>query len=186
MRVHSIATIATLSCCAVLSACASGTSGVGRSAEPPSIGWVHGPCIALADDAVVPGTSVTLVTLDPPQRTSAARVVRRAGAADGCPALLEDRGQANLADGLSFYRVEPADGDALAIGVLADAAIHPASSTLPDVDGDGRSDTFGHCATSEGIRFFVDANQDGRRLWSGYYHLGYDVQPDCPGTPPAG
>lgn len=182
MHARSITNIAAALCLASLSACVSGptSNGTGRPDDPPAIGWLHGSCIALTDAAVVPGASVTVVTLDEPRRVVAARIVRLAEAADGCPPLLEDRREGNLAGGLSFYRVDPADGSALAIGVLAPVGVAAAPGAMPDIDGDGREDTFGHCATSEGIRFFVRAGPDGRLLWDGYYHLGYDVQSDCP------
>jgi len=182
MRAHSITRIPTALCCVLLSACVSGAASddIGSRDDPPAVGWLHGSCIALANDAVEPGTGVTVVTLDDPQRVVAARIVRRAEAADGCPALLEDRGGMNLANGLSFHLVAPADESGLAIGVLAPVGVTSTPAEVLDVDGDGRRDTFGHCATSEGIRFFVRAAGGGRRLWSGYYHLGYDVQPDCP------
>lgn len=167
--------------CALISACASGAIPVdaGGPVDAAAIGWLHGPCIALADDALVSGSGVAVVVLDEPQRVVAARIGRRAEAADGCPALLDDRREVNLAGGLSFYLVEPAAEGALAIGVPAPSGITSTRDVL-DIDGDGRDDTFGHCATSEGIRFFVRAARDGRPLWNGYYPLGYDVQPDCP------
>lgn len=147
----------------------------------PSIGWVHGPCIALADANVAPGTGVVMVTLDEPQQAVRARIGRRAGPGDACPPLEEDRREVNVASGLSFHLIEPGAADALAIGVLVPERTQAASAT-PDIDRDGVPDVFDHCATSEGIRFLVrsGASATGETLWDGYYYLGYDVEPDCP------
>lgn len=165
--------------CLLLSACAS----VAKQGDggPPPIGWVHGPCIALAEADVAPGTMVMVVMLDGPQRAVQATVGRRAGPGDACPALDDDRREVNIAGGLSFYLIEPEASDGLAIGVLMP---EPAPDDALDVDHDGRRDVFEHCATSEGVRFRVrsGASGVGETLWSGYYHLGYDVEADCPGT----
>ncbi len=37
--------------------------------------------------------------------------------------------------------------------------------------------TFKECATSESLH--LTAWVKGRRVWHGYYYLGYDVAPDC-------
>lgn len=106
--------------------------------------------------------------------SSAARIQGRADGPDGCPALLEDRRDANRAHRLSFYRVEPA---------LLSGSLPPADAdAVLDTNGDGRRDTFSQCTTAEGVQFSVWADDvgQGEPLWSGYYYLGYDVQPDCP------
>ncbi|WP_152597816.1 hypothetical protein [Novilysobacter arseniciresistens] len=184
MRNRFIRNIAATSCCALLAGCVSGVAADGFGSQPadePTIGWLHGPCIALADDNVAPGSAVTVVTLDDPQRVAMARIEGRAEAAEDCPALIEDRREANLASGVSFYRVAPLDEAALAIGVLQSPGAAAGSEAALDINRDGRRDTYGHCATAEGIRFFVrgDPDGNGRPLWTGYYYLGYDLQPDC-------
>ena len=90
------------------------------------MGWLHGPCIALTDAGVASGTSVMIVTLGDPQQLAAARIKRRAAPGDHCPALNEDRRSTNLASGLAFYLVEPADAVALAIGMVG-----PPSAGVP-------------------------------------------------------
>jgi hypothetical protein len=186
MRSRHSLNIAMAISCALLPACVSGRI-VGNSsdlrASATRIGWLHGPCIALDHGGVAPGTEVTVVALGGPQRVLSAHIGGHASS-DACPALQEDRREANLAGGLSFYRIEPLDEAMLAIGVVGALPVD-ASGAAPDLDGDGRSDTFGHCATAEGVRFFVRAGPEsrGKPLWSGYYYLGYDLQPDCPDEP---
>lgn len=174
---------AALLSCMVLSACVS----TPRPADggPPdassSIGWLHGRCIALTEASVEAGTGVVVVTLDDAQQVVQARISRRAVPDDGCPAFIHDRRAVSVGSGLSFYLVEPMDADVLAIGVLAQEPLQAPDAVL-DTDDDGRRDSFGHCATGEGVRFFVktDASDTGEPLWNGYYYLGYDVEADCP------
>lgn len=167
--------------CLLLSACASVVKQ--DAGGPPPIGWVHGPCIALAEADAAPGTGAVVVMLDGPQQVVHAKVGRRAGPGDACPALDDDRREVNVADGLSFYLIEPDASDGLAIGVLVPAPVMAPDDAL-DIDRDGRRDVFEHCATSEGVRFRVRSGAPGagETLWSGYYYLGYDVEADCPDT----
>lgn len=180
---RSILRIVAVLVCSVLVACASTTAGPAADASGPSssIGWLHEGCIALADAKVRAGTGVVLVSLEEPQRLTLAHIQGPADDPHVCPALLEDRRVANLAEGLSYYRVMPAT-EGLAIGVLSDEAGLADIESVLDIDGDGRRDAFGHCATTEGVRFTVWAGQSGQGepLWNGYYYLGYDVQADCP------
>lgn len=168
--------------CLLLAACASVTEQDGGG--PPPIGWVHGACIALAQTDAEPGSGVVLVMLDDSRQVVRAKLGRRAGPGDACPALEEDRRDVNLADGLSFHLVEePGAPDGLAIGVLVPETVRAPEDAL-DIDQDGRRDVFEHCASSEGVRFRVRSAGPGTAatLWSGYYYLGYDVEADCPDT----
>jgi hypothetical protein len=51
-----------------------------------------------------------------------------------------------------------------------------------DLNGDGHEDYFTECSTSEGVQFniWTDAPYKNKALWSAYYYLGYDVEPNCP------
>jgi hypothetical protein len=90
-------------------------------------------------------------------------VVRKAVDNDHCPALLPDRRDVNKADGNVFYAVKLDAPSDLGIGIVGKASVEQL--------------TFGHCTTSEGIRFTV--TRGSQRIWSRYYYLGYDVEPSC-------
>lgn len=147
-----------------------------------SIGWLHGGCIALPEADVAVGTGVVLVSLvGTEQQVMPARIQGRTDSPDDCPALLEDRRRTNLANGLSFYRVEPAPAE-MAIGVLSGSSPPADPGEVLDTNRDGRRDIFSQCTTAEGVQFSVWAKAvgQGEPLWRGYYYLGYDVESDCP------
>lgn len=171
--------------CFLLTACVSAATPSTRERPleaPPPIGWLHGSCIALAAADVAIGTGVVLVSLDGPrQALTSGRISGRADDTASCPALLEDRRAANRANALSFYRIKPAPTTELAIGVLSGHSDLADVDVVLDTNGDGRRDTFSQCSTAEGVQFSVWADKagSGEPLWSSYYYLGYDVQPDC-------
>jgi hypothetical protein len=47
-----------------------------------------------------------------------------------------------------------------------------------DLDADGRPERFRICTSAEGLNFVVESGEEV--LWHAYYHLGFDVEPDCP------
>jgi len=87
---------------------------------------------------------------------------------------------------ISFYALEASSVGATDMGI---GIVEP-PATLAVVDGraradldqDGQSEVFSSCATSEGIKFAVWTAKayQGEPRWSGYYYLGYDLQPTCP------
>jgi hypothetical protein len=83
-----------------------------------------------------------------------------------------------------FYRIEPQDPksiEALA-GAGALFAVLDAPEAAPgrgiDLDGDGTPERFRICTSGEGLHFVVEGGE--AVLWHAYYHLGLDVEPDCP------
>lgn len=185
MTSPSIPRTLTTAACMMLVACASNITpavSTAPSGISPSIGWLHGSCIALADPDVAVGTGVVLVSLDGPrQKATTARIEGAADGSDSCPALLEDRRDANRTNGLSFYWVDPVPAAELAIGVVTAQPSPIDADAVLDTNADGQRDTFHQCATAEGMQFSVWADDvgNGEPLWRGYYYLGYDVQPDC-------
>lgn len=170
----------------VLPGCASGDRSLRKAENAGSnraIGWLHGNCLALAGSKPRIGSQVAVVALGDVQRIVAARITGKAVGADECIPLLDDRRAGNLREGLAFYRIDADAPVELGIGVVQSHADPvPAVSDLLDTNGDGRRDTFSHCATSEGVQFSVWADEARREtpLWSGYYYLGYDTEADCP------
>lgn len=167
--------------CMLLSACASVKQSPLNADQARQIGWLHGNCLALEKQAPA-GAEVVIVALDDPQRMIPARITGTAVEADTCLPLLEDRRGANLARGLSFYRVEAAAPIGLAIGIVQHRGDPSGADQVLDTNNDGRRDVFSHCAATEGVRFTIwprEAHR-GEPLWTGYYYLGYDTEADCP------
>jgi hypothetical protein len=51
-----------------------------------------------------------------------------------------------------------------------------------DINGDGRIEHFGSCASVEGLHLTVTSGEppEALRIWHAYYYLGYDTEADCP------
>jgi len=47
-----------------------------------------------------------------------------------------------------------------------------------DLDGDGRSETFHECASTEGVHYTVRSGSGVQKWWR-YVYLGYDLEPTC-------
>lgn len=83
-----------------------------------------------------------------------------------------------------LYRIEPTDpqgvGPVIGAGALF-ALFTPADAPAGrgiDLDGDGAPERFRICASREGLHFLVESGE--RVAWHAYYHLGLEVEPDCP------
>jgi hypothetical protein len=146
------------------------------------IGWLHGACFAVKNNSLQPDVTLVIVKMDEPQSVIQANVLDQTVSDKVCPALLPDRKATNSAQGLSFYEVSFHDQQSVELGIGI-VGLATDGSTGIDVNGDGKADRFTQCATSEGISFGVwnGTPYQGRPLWSGYYHLGYDTRANCPG-----
>jgi hypothetical protein len=139
------------------------------------VGWIHGNCIALNNATVVDGSKLLLIGLDSVTTTTMSSISKIATPDDSCYALYAERGAFNDDDQTFFYKVETDQGNDLMIGILVDQL---ASENYLDLNNDGTEETFTYCFTSEGVNFTVASETD--TLWTAYYYLGYEVQPDCP------
>lgn len=150
------------------------------------IGWFQGPCIAISNQHLAPGTSVTLVVMAEPQKVQQARSLEQTTDPKTCKALLQQRAAVNAKPGISFYALQPGSVESTDMGIGIVEA--PASPTVMnglaqvDLNHDGQNEVFSSCATSEGIKFAVWTGKayQGEPRWSGYEYLGYDLQPTCP------
>lgn len=177
---------------AVASACAGAKEGAQTKSSPrpfafdQRIGWLDGPCLAIADSGLAIGTVLAVVLTDEPQSVRRAQLGAPTDAATTCRALLPGRAAMNAKPGMFFYDVtgDSIDTDVMGIGIVSPDTT-PAivgGAAQADLDEDGVREVFSSCATSEGIRFNVWSDQanKGSPRWSGYYYLDYDTTPNCP------
>jgi hypothetical protein len=139
-------------------------------------------CLATGAENVAPGTQLLLY--EPYQgMRGAARIA--AGGGEECGELRSRFIWPRQPDApVRLYRIQPQNGDA--IGALAGAGALFAvlgrsdgpSRSGPDLDGDGTPELFRICSASEGLHFLVERGD--AVLWHAYYHLGLDVEPNCP------
>jgi hypothetical protein len=162
---------------------ASGTPAQGDpnpSSLEARVGWLD-QCLAIKNDALQPGTSVTFLIFDP-ARTElveygtfthrvAGRIVEKTRSVERCRALSF---RINDAPDITFYEVV-LDGGLSAkhhtgIGILGLAP----DADLIDMNGDGAQESFTLCHTGAGFRFDMWAGEarTGERLWSGTSHFG--------------
>ncbi len=132
-------------------------------------------CLRIRNDGLRPGDTVGVVVGEAGgQRLVRTVVVARQAR---CPDAPPEQGVAS-------YRLSAAeDLDAVAIAIVPPpAAARPGGAGLrADLDGDGRSESFRSCTSSEGVHLSVwtGAPLRGARRWHAYYYLGYDVEPSC-------
>ena len=149
------------------------------------IGWLHGPCLAIANANLAPGTPVALVITADPQKLGETRIQEKTTSPEVCKALMEGRAAMNAKPGMTFYQLEAGSvGSAdMGFGIVNP----PAKPSLVngvaqvDLDQDGHGEVFSSCATTEGIRFAVwtDKAYQGDPRWSGYDYLDYEMTPTC-------
>ena len=150
------------------------------------VGWIHGACLAIANDNLTPGEGITMIILGVKQSLLKGSIVGKATSGANCYALLDDRRSVNDNGKRSFYSVlfnGPAQTDIIAIG-LVHLAHEPYISdgiVRGDLVGDGRQEVFTYCQATEGINFFVWSETVGSKLqrWTDYYYLGYEITSNC-------
>jgi hypothetical protein len=142
------------------------------------VGWMHGSCLAIANQALAGGTPIAVVSLADKASIVDGRVVGRTASDAVCPALKPERRQINESK-WSFYELQLPVTVHLGIGVTGESTLVPGGI---DLTGDGMPETFTECATSEGVSFRVWSGTpyQGVPIWSGYYYLAYDVETTCP------
>ncbi len=136
------------------------------------IGWFQGPCLAISNQHLAPGTAVTLVVMLEPQKVQQAQSLEQTTDPKTCKALLQERAAMNVKPGISFYALPPGSVDSTDIGIGIVKA--PANPTIVnglaqvDLNRDGQTEVFSSCTTSEGIKFAVWTGKpyQGQPLWS--------------------
>lgn len=150
------------------------------------IGWLHGPCLAIANPNLVAGTPIVLVLTGEPQKVQQARIGERTESPKKCQALMQGRAAVNAKPGMFFYTLETGTIDSanMGFGVVAPPTNPEVVSGVVrmDLDQNGHGEVFSSCATTEGIKFaaWTEKAYQGQPRWSGYYYLDYESQPTCP------
>jgi len=150
-----------------------------------NIGWLHNNCLAIKNDDLKSGDNISIVLLGKKQKFSSSTIDKKIDSSIGCPQILDDRKAINTADGNSFYLIKPASNKIdLGIGLVGEVkGLNEINNMVTgDVNNDGKLDYFTECSSSEGIHFSVwsDMPWKGKKLWSSYYYLAYDLEPNCP------
>jgi hypothetical protein len=143
-------------------------------------------CISIPNNDVAKDETVNLIFTRKPQSTTKAVVVEKLSAS--CSRTYRSEG------GFSFYSLKLGDevvtrltktedmrGVGIAIIGLSKPIIIKKGTASVDIDGDGSKEYFRQCAGIEGIQFSVwkGIPLKGKRVWSQYFYLGYDVEPNC-------
>ncbi len=140
-------------------------------------------CLEIADENLAAGQRVRLViegAEDTAQQIAGeAEVIRKAGKA--CAAVNPD------APGADHYELKLLHGSldesslAFAIANFTGDLKEGSGGITADLDGDGKIETFRTCNGVEGVHLTVWKGKPlkGARKWHYYFHLGYDVEPDC-------
>lgn len=163
------------------------------------IGMVEGTkdtiWLMIADSTLAAGDSLTLISDEPnPDSSTFVTVIsatvagrvrdpRRDARAPRWFAMGSEAGDA-------LYRLAVAPGALdcciFGYGVRAPRSLFRVGSgrAEADLDGDGVPESFQSCASLEGLHPTVWSGEPlrGVERWSRYYYMGYDLEPNCPGT----
>ena len=136
-------------------------------------------CLDIGNGDLTDGQRILIVTSGKPQTVAEVEIARKVE--KPCTAMDETK------PGLHHYefvvrsgvleRAEPA----FAIANFGGSLTAGKSGVTGDLDGDGKSESFRACASSEGVHLTVWTGKplSGVRRWHGYHYLGYDVTPNC-------
>lgn len=140
-------------------------------------------CLTIANDGLLPGGELILVSPVRPQRLTHARVGERRNSP--CSEPGDQRGNVDMTNA-SFYKVEILGdtlGSDLSIAIVGPAPAFAVrgDALASDLDGDGREEQFAECASQEGIHLSIvtPGVGAGSRRWHQYFYVPYDLEADC-------
>ena len=147
----------------------------------------HGRQLVFAapDDALPPGTLVTLVWLDEPQHFSQARIL----ALNRQPWVIAGQPVEGSAYELQAEAIDSKQGGyAIAITGETGAPAISGENVVIDLDGDGENETFRQCSSAEGLHLTVWSGPPltSPQDWHRYLYLGQELQVTCSETEAAG
>lgn len=150
-----------------------------------NIGWIHNNCLAIKNNEIKSDDKISIVVLGKHQKVVISTIVKKYNSSIGCPQLLDDRKSINISEGNSFYLIKPLSKQ-IDLGIVLVGKVNNIKEgrelVTVDINRDGKPDYFTECASSEGIHFSVWSEKPwkGKKLWTSYYYLGYDIEPNCP------
>ena len=132
-------------------------------------------CLSIDNANLSPGTFVKLVFAENPQSTADASVI---APAPSCP--VGDAHSASYELGISRGQVED-DVEGIAVVGPAAFSVGDNHTIIGRLDPGAVEITFRSCESSEGVHLTVWSGValEGLRLWHGYHHLDYGVEPNC-------
>lgn len=101
---------------------------------------------------------------------------------DKCLPLLDDRKEANISAGYTFYRIEGKENTIsksdIGVAIIGNREL---SSEVIDINDNSQPDHVETCTTSEGIKFYAwdTGSKEQTPFWEAYYYLGYDIEATC-------
>jgi hypothetical protein len=133
-------------------------------------------CLTIVNDTLQEGETITLIDPVEPQRTFQVAIRRKL--------VLSCSRNVDYPVGASFYSFRAgseAMGPAVALVRFAGDIRSLNDRMRADLNGDRLPESFRSCTSSEGVHLTVWAGEPlaSRRLWHQYFHLGYDMEPDC-------
>jgi hypothetical protein len=144
--------------------------------------------LMISDSTLAPGDSLTLISDEPDPDPKSPPSIFSAAVAERVRRHTAPKTFAESTD--VWYRLVAPVG-ALDCCILGYAVRAPraafrivAGLAEADLDGDGLLEHFQSCTTLEGLNLTVWSGRpiEGRGRWMRYYSLGYDTEPNCPGT----
>jgi len=146
-------------------------------------------CLAIFNDSLAPGTTVTLADQPPPQETYDKPAVREATLVERVSEECDHHLSASHDFGAkeSYYRIRIAGAEWQGSGyqvAIVDPK-HPLSvqdgRVIGDIDEDGTPEFFRLCFSNEGVHYQVWTGTplEGRGRWHWYVYAGYDLEYNC-------
>jgi hypothetical protein len=133
-------------------------------------------CLAIANDTLQVGDSITLITSATPQTVIKAAIRKKLTL--NCLKNPEAR------QGVTFYSFragsEPMDPSIAIVRLDGDVGIENGNARA-DLNGDGVPESFRSCTSREGFHLSVWEGEPlkSQRLWHEYIYRGYGVEPTC-------
>jgi hypothetical protein len=136
-------------------------------------------CLDISNAGLRQNQRIRFVNSGMPQTVGEAEIIAKTDQA--CTSL--DRNT----PGLHHYRFKVVQGSleksapAFVLANFGGALTESATGASADLDGDGQTEFFRSCTSSEGVHLTVWSGKplQGRRKWHYYYYLGFDVEPSC-------